>query len=394
LKLFKTILGITSITVTCSAFAGPIYQPPGANLTLGDVAHGRRIQSASGNPAAAASDLARSESQQVRGTVLSAAAGIEYGNLDNLFGYYDNVTGAYEPSDPEAGGDPVNLPTDKIGGIYLGVIWDNLDPDIADAVSVLANEIATQAVLLAAIKDEGHAKAWVAVDAPFVIGNEYLGGTWTFGVNWSGSSKAYGLTQAIQFDPDEARRRLEDWFSTLPIDRPEQLPVSDDVLLKVDPITTGVLLSIDNDSSIITKATQTTEFDLGYSRQAWSSDAGSLFLGAEARLYVKRLSRLSVRFGDITDSEELFDAIRDSNFRQDEGLGVDVGALWVGNNYQLGAQVTNINEPSFLYPDVNLDTYRSEVGRPRYLLTIDAGPHTLVTTQIRRQTRWETGFSG
>ena len=360
LPIVKTVLGFASISVSCSALAGPVYQPPGSNLVLGDVTHGNRIQSASSNPAAAAADLARSEGKQVRGTVLSAAAGLEYGNVENLFEYYNKVTGAYKPSDPGTGGGPGQLPEDKPGGIDLGEIWDNLDPDIADAVSTIATEVVTQAALLAVIKDEGHAKAWLAADAPFVIGNEYLGGTWTFGVNLSGSSKAYGLTQAIQFDPDVARQRLEDWFNTLAIDRPAQLPVSDDVLLTVSPATNAVLFSIANDSSIITKATQTTEFDLGYSRHAWSTSAGSLYLGAEARLYLKRLSRLSVRFGDITDSEELFDAIRNSDFRQDEGVGIDVGALWVGNNYQLGAQVTNINEPSFRFPDVNLASYRSE----------------------------------
>ena len=35
-----------------------LFQPPGANLTYGDVTHGMRIQSASTNPAAAAADLA------------------------------------------------------------------------------------------------------------------------------------------------------------------------------------------------------------------------------------------------------------------------------------------------------------------------------------------------
>jgi len=356
----KPALIFAALSVSCSALAGPVYQPAGSNLTFGDVTHGRRVQSASSNPAAAAADLARSEGKQIRGTVLSASAGLEYGNVQNLFDYYDNLTGAYKPSDPGVGGGPGQLPEDKPGGIDLGQIWDNLDPDIQDAVETLATEVATQAALLALIKDEGYGKAWLAADAPFVIGNEYLGGTWTFGVNWSGSSKAYGLVQPIDFDRDAARQVLEDWFNTLPINRPVLLPIADDILLNVDPATSAVLFSLTNDSSIVTKATQTTEFNLGYSRRAWSNEAGSLYMGAEARIYVMRLSRLSVRFGDITDSEALFDAIRHNEFRHDEDFGVDVGALWVGNNYQLGVQVTNINEPGFIFPDVDLDPYRSE----------------------------------
>ena len=104
-----------------------------------------------------------------------------------------------------------------------------------------------------------------------------------------------------------------------------------DPYLNVDPGTNAVLFSLTNDSSLATKSTQTTELNLGYSRRAWSNEAGSLYLGAEARIYLMRLSRLSVRFGDITDSEALFDAIRHNDFRNDEDFGVDVGALWVGN---------------------------------------------------------------
>jgi hypothetical protein len=360
------LVGAASLTVCCGALAGPVYQPPGSNLTLGDVSHGGRIQSASSNPAAAAADHARHSDKRIRGTVVSASVGLEFGNIQNLFDFYDEVTGAYKPSDPGVGTGPGQLPENKPGGIDLGEIWDNLDPDIQDAVSAVAKEVATQVTLLALIKDEGYGKAWLAVDAPFVVGNEYLGGTWTFGVNWSGSSKAFGLVQPIDFDQDEARQKLEDWFNTLPIDRPELLPIGDDIVLSAGPGLNSIIFSLTNDSSIVTKATQTTEFDLAYSRQAWSNSAGSLFLGIEARMYFMDLSRLSVRFGDITDSEELFDAIRDSEFRRDEDFGVDVGALWVADNYQLGVQITNVNEPGFVFPDVNLDPYKSE-GAIRFL---------------------------
>ena len=357
----KAALGIGLLILSGIAMAGPVYQPQGANLVLGDVTHGGRVQSASSNPAAAAAESARRDGKPVRGTVISGAAGLEYGNIQNLFDYYDSVTGAYKPSDPgEGGGGPGQLPGDKPGGIDLGQIWDRLDPDVQAAVEVVAVEVVRQTALLAVIKDEGYGKAWLAADAPFVIGNEYLGGAWTFGVDWSGTSKAFGLATALQFDEDAARAALEDWFNTLPINRPSLLSLSDDVLLTIDPESNGVLFSIDNDSSFIAKSTRTTEFNLGYSRSVGAYRSGSLYLGAEARLYLQQLSRLSVRFGDITDSEELFDAIRDSDFRSDTGAGIDVGALWVGRNFQLGAQVTNLNEPKFRFPDVNLEPYTDD----------------------------------
>jgi F plasmid transfer operon protein TraF len=237
-----------------------------------------------------------------------------------------------------------------------------LDPDIQAAVNALATELATRAVLLSLVAKEGYGKAWLAVDAPFVFSKARLGGAWTFGVNWSGSSKAFGVVQPIDFDPDAARQALENWFNLSPGNRPAQIPLSNQVGLSVDPASNSVRLLLDNDSSILTKATKTTELSLGYSRQAWSNSAGSLYLGAEARLYLMQLSRLSVRFGDITDSEELFNAIRNSDFRTDERLGLDLGALWVGHNYQLGVQITNVNEPKFTFPEVNLAPYKSEAA--------------------------------
>ena len=40
-------VGLLAALLAGSTLAGPVYQPPGANLTLGDVTHGMRVQSAS-----------------------------------------------------------------------------------------------------------------------------------------------------------------------------------------------------------------------------------------------------------------------------------------------------------------------------------------------------------
>ncbi len=352
------VSGIALLSVN-AVFAQAVFQPPGANLTFGDVTHGQRIQSASGNPAAAAADLARGAEITARGTVLSAAVGLEYGNVQNLFDFYDNVTKAYKPGDPgDGGGGPGQNPGDKPDdGIDLGDIWDSLDPDFQATIEAVGKEVATQTALLALIREEAYGKAWLSGNAPFILGGEHLGGAWTFGVNWSGTAKAFGLVEAIDFDADAAEMALEDWFNQLPINRPVQFPISDEVLLAIEPVTDAVKFVIQNDSTIVTKAAQMTELNVGYSRLAWSNAAGSLYLGVEASQYLMRLSRLSVRFGDITNSEELFDAIRNNHYDNDEGLGVDIGALWVGENYQIGAQLTNVNEPKFNFPQVNLSTY-------------------------------------
>jgi hypothetical protein len=346
-KALRILFLLTSILLSSSATAGPVYQPPGANLTFGDVTHGQRVQSASTNPAAAAADLARGREARTRGVVSSASAGLEYGNIQGLWDFYDEITKGYEPSDPGAGDGPGQNPGDKPGGgIDLGEIWDRVDPDVQDAIPI--------------IRAEGYGKAWIAVDLPFVTGTEYFGGAWTFGLNYSGSSKAFGIVDQIEFDADAAREALNDWLAQLPGNRPIQLPVSSDLQLYHDPVSNGFGLGINNDSSIVAKSTRTTELSTGYSRIVRSSESGDLFFGVRGNLYNKELGRVSIRFGDITDSKELFDQIRDADFRSDTRFGLDVGALWVTNRYQLGIQVTNLNEPKFKFPGIDLNAYSAE----------------------------------
>ena len=339
--------------------ASPIFQPPGSSLTWGEVSHGQVAGSATGNPAAAAA----ASDAGLRKTALgvSASAGLEYGNLQELFDKIDELARSFRPSDP---GDieeppPGQDPDKPDDGIDLGDIWDNLDPDVREAVDAIARDLAIRTALLGIVRNEGFAKAWLAADVPLVIGREFLGGTWTVGMNWSGASKTFGIAEPVEFDPDEAREKIDDWLNQLPIERPDWLDVGEDVSLRILPESGSIRMVLRNDSSLVSKSTQTTQVSAGYSRGAWSNDRGTLYLGAKGHVYLMRLSRLSVRFGDITDSKELFDEIRDADFRSDTRVGLDVGALWVSGNYQVGLQWDNINEPEFSFPDVELSPYSS-----------------------------------
>ena len=126
--LFNRLIAGLAACASSAALAGPVYHPPGSNLTYGDVTHGQRVQSASSNPAAAAADRARREDGAIRGVIVSTSAGIEYGNVQDLFDFYDSITQAYAPSDPGEGGGPGQDPGDKPeGGISIGDILDQLE---------------------------------------------------------------------------------------------------------------------------------------------------------------------------------------------------------------------------------------------------------------------------
>ena len=342
-----------------SAMAAPVYQPPGANLTYGDVTHGQRVSSAMSNPAAAAANLERAGEKGVGGMAVSAVAGIEYGNVQELFDKIDELAAAFKPSDPDPGKppppgqDPGDKPDD---GIDIGEIIDSLDPDFVAAVEAVAKEVAVRAALLAVIAVDGYAKAFVSGDLPVVVGKEILGGAWTFGVNWSGTSKAFGVKDDIDFDKQQVLDYLEANLGNGPLPLPVQIDPPGEVDIAIDQLG-NVLLYIDNDTLMLTKAATTAEFSAGYSRRVWPTARGSLYLGGKGKFYQMRLSRIDLRLGDITDSDEVFDAIRRDDYRTDHGFGLDIGALWVSNFYQLGATLTNSNEPEFIFPEADESSY-------------------------------------
>ena len=350
------ICGALATVLSATAAANPVYQPPGANLTIGDVTHGLRVQSASSNPAAGAADRARNAPNSTGGTILSVAGGIEYGNVQEIFDLIDSVTRGYQPSPPGTNPGPGQLPNPD-NGIDINEILDAIDPELRPLLDSIAAEITTQAGLLALIAAEGYGRAWVSADLPVVLNANWLGGTWTTGIGWSGASKAYGIAEPILFDTDEALDNLQQWIDDA--SPPENFQLSGNVGIRISPNSGNVRLILENDSSILTKASQMSQFNVGYSRQVSGNEVGGFFLGAEARYYHMRLSRFSSRFGDITDSEALFDAIDNSEFNSSTGFGVDIGALWVGENFQVGAQWVNINEPEFEYPELDLSRYRN-----------------------------------
>ena len=72
---YKVKLAALSIMLCANAFATPVYQPPGPNLTYGSSSNNQSIMSSIANPAAAAAVL-RKEDSQYRFGIISIGGGI------------------------------------------------------------------------------------------------------------------------------------------------------------------------------------------------------------------------------------------------------------------------------------------------------------------------------
>ena len=112
------VLGLVALFVSSQAYGDALYQPPGPNLTMGNVAHGHGLISSFSNPAAPASKSALPGAAN-HGAMLAIGAGAEFGDLNQLFELYDKISEALANGrEDEDGGDGVEPPDD--GGSIAG----------------------------------------------------------------------------------------------------------------------------------------------------------------------------------------------------------------------------------------------------------------------------------
>ena len=84
----KIKFAILSPLLCAHAFATPVYQPPGPNLTYGSSSNNQSIMSSIANPAAAAAQLGKEDSQYRFG-LINIGGGYEFGKIDDLYNLID-----------------------------------------------------------------------------------------------------------------------------------------------------------------------------------------------------------------------------------------------------------------------------------------------------------------
>lgn len=111
----------------------------------------------------------------------------------------------------------------------------------------------------------------------------------------------------------------------------------------------------DNDTSFQARTAVDLAIGLGYSQAMWENSHGMLVGGVKATMHNISMGHALVALDD--DSDDADDAISnavDDDAIETSNVGIDLGAIWMSNNYQLGVTLANINEPEF--DGVALDT--------------------------------------
>ena len=112
----------------------------------------------------------------------------------------------------------------------------------------------------------------------------------------------------------------------------QELDLSGGITLFYNPANNKVKMTVDNDSLLLIKAAKVSQFSLAYRRHALESDLGDLYWGIKPTFYRVGLTSVGTQIGDITDTEALFDDIKNADFIYENGFDVDLGLVWAAEH--------------------------------------------------------------
>ena len=363
IKIYQGALLCASILAE-QAVAAPNYQPAGTDLTNGHGMQEGDMFSGLTNPAT----ISMQPTSEFDYFAIAPSVGfaIEYGNVDEIFETIDQVAakfGAGDASDGGSGGSGgPDGEVDSIFDVAKKILNENVDfeqtlednPELKPLMVDIAVEFAVVGALVTIMAEEAYAKADAQLDIPILLGADSSGGHWAVGINSSFTSKVFGLADVPVFNVDYAVQQVGDYLNAPDGSEPDEIDLSGGLLLNVDS-TTGSISSGEfvNESLLLTKVAQVDEFSLNYARPVGDFDAGQLHLGTKIKYLRVGLSQVGIRFGDVTDSEKIFNDLKDAEFEHEDNVGFDLGAAWQGDIYHLGLAWVNVNQPEFKFSGIS-----------------------------------------
>ena len=341
----KFKLATLSSLLCANAFATPVYQPPGPNLTYGSSSNNQSIMSSVANPAAPAAQLGKEDSQYRFG-IIHIGGGYEIGNVNDLFNQVDKAA------------------TDIKTPITTAELATLVDPNPAIFATNIANFINTSTAtatlnnVLNSVQQDGNATLFFGGHVPltpFVISRKGWGGSFVLDANVSAIANGSFIS-----DPFNISNTTATAFANAYIANPlaPNLPIPP------------------NDSTMLVKAAAVAELGLGYSRSVLRREApepvegeptpgklsasqlkaGELTAGGRVKFYQVGLANMAASLTSMQEGSQ--DVLKDDlTYTKSTGFGLDVGALWTSKHYRAGAWVNNLNSPSFKYPAINTTGY-------------------------------------
>ena len=324
----------------------------------GSLNYSQKSLSNAGNPASAALTIERNDPHVMTGGLIEIGAGVEYGDLDELFELIDEISESFKPPVDDGSSKPPT-PENPIRDYTWQDLLDEY-PELKDRVDELSKQVTNAAGLFALIATEGYGKAEATSNASFVLNDDLYGGTLLGGIAFKGNAKVLGIFEDINFDSEQAKEALQsipDFNENDPI---QALDLSAGIILFYNPANNQVKLTFDNDSLLLVKSTKILQFSLGYSNKALQTEHGALHWGVKPSFYRVGLTNVTARIGELSDTKAIFEDIKNADYIYKTGADVDLGIVWSADHYQIGASVSNLIESSYKYPELDRQGLRSE----------------------------------
>ncbi len=291
----RLALAVTLLSLSFSVFSGAVFHPMGESLTYGETAHHQSLIEYTNNPAVGASSLGVMGWNMGFGGLTSFGLGLEVGPVDDLT---NNVDALSE---------------------QLNAFSDDAPPSIQQVTDIKKNF--DQFLIDAG--ESGYFQLHSAASMPFfpIVWSSY---------NTLGGSLVLDASAAFQ-----AKLRI--------LDRP----------IVFNPLEQGAN-QLETNTAAYVKFGAIAEISVGYSRPLLETSFGVFFGGVRAKYYQAGLRKTLIGISQLEDSTQTVEdeLTRDADLQS--GVGLDLGLMWTGENFRIGATFKNINSPTFKYDAIGL----------------------------------------
>lgn len=318
------IIGLGLLS-TGSMAAMDVYQPIGSSTVLGNYGNRHALSTALGNPA---STYLMANLQGFRVSFLGPMAiGFEGGGVSDLNDRVDELVDIFDRDftssidinaiqiEAQSAPDPDAFVVDKIAEI-LG----DINTSLSEADGVVSD-----------ISQTTYAKFATTVQAPFlpIIYKTRRRGVFMLDASASLVGRADILSDNLTLVGVEGLRSVSSTADLSGVD------------------VSGV--DIQSETSLHLKRASDLRFGIGYSEMVSRSPSSALIVGGKLNFHRLALDQKLTVLTEDGDSSVSYGDFFLGREGVSSGIGLDLGVVLAARNYQLGASIANVNEPTFDY---------------------------------------------
>ena len=324
MKKYMAIIGLGLLS-TGSMAAMDVYQPIGSSTVLGNYGNRHALSTALGNPA---STYLMANLQGFRVSFLGPMAiGFEGGGVSDLNDRVDELVDIFDRDftssidinaiqiEAQSAPDPDAFVVDKIAEI-LG----DINTSLSEADGVVSD-----------ISQTTYAKFATTVQAPFlpIIYKTRRRGVFMLDASASLVGRADILSDNLTLVGVEGLRSVSSTADLSGVD------------------VSGV--DIQSETSLHLKRASDLRFGIGYSEMVSRSPSSALIVGGKLNFHRLALDQKLTVLTEDGDSNVSYGDFFLGREGVSSGIGLDLGVVLAARNYQLGASIANVNEPTFDY---------------------------------------------